>query len=143
MYAQTQSTDSTARTPRGTNAAEALRARAQYIQALNAGNAATENEAQGSKEALSLCAGDCSITADARTLLGQCAEVAKGARFYVDNFDCEDVAGGKECFATACLGLIGFALDAIDAHYCSLDENGRLPRANETMTLIINYCRNK
>ena len=66
--------------------------------------------------------------AEMRTLLQQCSDVAKGARFYVDNFgDCGDVPGGKESFATACFGLIAFTLDAIDAHFCELEDVQIIP----------------
>lgn len=87
--------------------------------------------------------GDCMVTTDARLLLSSCADVAKGARFYAENYSCDDVAGGERQFAQACLTVIAFALDAIDAHFCALDENHLLPRCNDEMTLTLDYSQRK
>ena len=125
------------------NAADALKMRESYVKELETKGDATRAAANVKGFSL-LGSGDCMVTTDARTLLSQCADVAKGARFYVDNWDCEgSVAGGEQAFATACLGLIGFALDAIDAHYCALDEEHQLPRDRDKMTLKINYSGSK
>jgi len=124
---------------RGTSAADALKMRESYARELE--TKGDETRAAENVKGLSLCGGgECRVTNDALTLLSQCADVAKGARFYVDNWDCEgSVAGGEQAFATACLGLIGFTLDAISAHYCALDEEHKTPRGIEKMTLKINY----
>ncbi len=128
---------------RGTNAADALKMRESYVRELETKGDATR--AAANVNGFSLCgSGDCMVTTDARTLLSQCADVAKGAHFYVDNWDCEgSVAGGEQAFASACLGLIGFALDAIDAHYCALDEEHKLPLNIDKMELRINYDESK
>ena len=84
------------------------------------------------------------VTGDASRLLQQCADVARGASYYVDNWNCGgSVPGGEQAFASACLGLIGFTLDAIDAHYCALDEEHKIPRDRDEMTLKINYSGSK
>ena len=68
------------------------------------------------------------VRAELETLLGQARDVAKGARFYIENFDCDEIPGGKGAFAAACFGLIGFALDAIDAHLCAVNERPEAER---------------
>lgn len=69
------------------------------------------------------------VRAELDTLLGQARDVAKGARYYIENWECgENVAGGEKAFASACLGLIGFALDAIDAHLCAVNEQPEAER---------------
>lgn len=83
------------------------------------------------------------VTVDARLLLSSCAEVAKGARFYAENYSCDDVAGGERQFTQVCLTVIAFALDAIDEHFCALDVEHKLPRDNEKMTLTICYGDNE
>ena len=75
------------------------------------------------------------ITGDALMILGQACTVARGARFYIENFDVEDVPGGNLAFAAACFGLIGFALDAVNAHFVALDEQQEFPRWIERMEL--------
>ena len=75
-------------------------------------------------------------------LIAQAADVAKGARFYIDNWGCDEVLP-RETFATACFGLIAFALDAVDVHYCALDEQHKLPRDNADMKLEIDYSGNE
>ena len=69
------------------------------------------------------------VRAELETLLGQARDVAKGASYYVENWECgESVTGGESTFAAACLGLIGFALDAIDAHLCAVNEQPEAER---------------
>lgn len=81
------------------------------------------------------------VTVGARAVLSDCADVAKGARFYAQNFDCNDLAGGAQQFSLACLGLIAFALHTLDAHFAELDENHRLPREVENMVLSFDYSK--
>lgn len=68
------------------------------------------------------------VRAELETLLSQARDVAKGASHYVDNWVCEGVTGGDSAFASACLGLIGFALDAIGAHLCAVNERPEAER---------------
>lgn len=68
------------------------------------------------------------VRAELETLLGQARDVAKGASHYVENWECEGVTGGDSAFAAACLGLIGFVLDAIDAHLCAVNEQPEAER---------------
>ena len=127
---------------RGTNAADALKMRESHVRELETKGDATR--AAANVKGVSLCGGgDCMVTTDARLLLSSCADVAKGARFYTENYSCDDVAGGERQFAHACLTVIAFALDAIDAHFCALDENHLLPRCNDEMTLTLDYSQRK
>ena len=123
---------------RGTNAADALKMRESYVRGLEAATAAGMNEPPRETGGYSM------VTGDASRLLQQCADVARGASYYVDNWNCGgSVPGGEQAFASACLGLIGFTLDAIDAHYCALDEEHKTPRDRDKMTLKINYSGSK
>lgn len=148
MNTQTQGTISTnaQHAARGTSADEARGFRAQYVNELRAKATATgcPNATTDKAMAVHYCGGGyCTVKGEARTLLGYCTDVAKGACFYVENWPCDEIAGGEKSFATACLGLIAFALDAVDAHYCALDEEHKLPRDNEKMTLKICYGGNE
>lgn len=79
------------------------------------------------------------MKADARMLLGWACDVAKGARYYTENFSCPDVCGGSDHFACACLGLIGFCLEAVDIHFCALDELHEVPKRMNELEFDIQY----
>lgn len=72
-------------------------------------------------------------------LLGWACDVARGAQFYVQNFSCDDEHTNTNDFAAACLGLIGFTLNALDAHFCALDEAGGYNKDNARFEAKIDY----
>ena len=83
------------------------------------------------------------IKADARYLLGQCADLAKGARFYADNYQCDEFKNddGQRIFLSACMGVLAFCLDVIDEHYSALDEAGQYRKGEADCEFRLDYSK--